>query len=126
MAMNSTIFTNMVDNRMDIVAFQGKTIQIPLIIYEDDDVTIQDVTGYTAQMIIKEMYSDASAFAEFNAGNSRVTIGSTNGLITLTMSHTDSAALSAPFQGVYEIEITDNNGNRANIYGDFTLKAEAG
>lgn len=90
----------------DLTLLQGKTISIPMVWGGASPV---DVTSYSARMTIKDTYG-GSTYADFTVANSRVTIGSTNGLITFSMTATDSAALSAPFQGVFEIEVTSGSG----------------
>jgi len=119
--MSSVYFTKIANNNIDIVAFQGKTIEVPVIWGGDSPI---DVTGYDAIMTIKDKAGDDETIASFTTTNSRVSIGTTNGLITFTMSASDSSSLTAPFKGVYEIEVTDDNSKVNNIYGDFDLRPE--
>lgn len=109
-------------NNADLTLFQGKTINIPLIWGGSTPI---NVTGYDARLCVKANYSDASALFEFTVANSRVSIGTTDGLITFTMSATDSAALTAPFSGLYEIEVEDAVGtvHRA-MYGKLKVDPE--
>lgn len=90
-------------NKADLTLYQGKTISIPLVW---GGATPIDVTGFTARLCAKESYQSTTYLAEFTVANSRVTIGSTNGLITFNMTAADSAELNAFARGVYEIEVT--------------------
>ena len=65
-----------------------------------------DVTGFTANLQVRETANDVSPAFEFKNANSRVTIGSTDGLITFSMTATDSAALTLG-NYVYALEIVD-------------------
>lgn len=65
-----------------------------------------NVTGFTANLQVKTKASDASPAFEFKNANSRVTVGSTDGLITFSMTASDSAALTLG-DYVYAMEIID-------------------
>lgn len=91
----------------DLTLYQGKTVNFSLIWGGSDPI---DITGYDARMDIRSSASEAAAEAEFNVGNGRVTVGTTDGLIRVTMSATDSAELTAG-DYVYDIEVIDDSGN---------------
>jgi len=73
-----------------------------------------DVTGFTAALQVRAVATDASPAFEFKNANSRVTIGSTNGLITFSMTAADSAALTLG-DYVYALEVIDASGNNIAV-----------
>jgi hypothetical protein len=105
--MSGISFSNPIGSYADMKILQGKTLSIPMVWGGESPI---DVSGFDANLCIKQQYSDASDVAKFSVDNGRVSIGDVNGLILFTMTATDSAALPAPFYGVYEIEITDASG----------------
>lgn len=90
----------------DLTIYQGKTINFSLVWGGNSPI---DVTGFSARMQIRPSLI-ASTEAEFTVDNSRVSVGTINGLFTFSMSATDSAALSAG-NYFYDIEIIDDSGN---------------
>ncbi len=109
-------------NHVDIIAYQGKTISIPFIFGGENPI---DVTGYDAKLHIREEFSSSTSVAEFTTANGRVTIGSSDGLITFAMSATDSASLPSELNGVYEAEIISDTGVvYAGLYGKFRVRPE--
>lgn len=89
----------------DMVLYQGKTVAFSLTWGGASPI---DVTGYDARMQIRASKSSSSAIAEFTVANSRVSVGTTNGLISFSMTAADSAALSAG-NYVYDIEVIDTS-----------------
>ena len=107
----------------NIEILQGKTISFPLIW---GGATPINVTGYDARMQIREDASSDEVIASFTVANSRVTIGTTNGLITFSMTAADSAALT-PGEYFYEIEVIDSSGlviSSKELRGRCTIIAE--
>ena len=106
---------------IDIVFYQGKTINFEVIWGGDSPI---DITGFDAKMHLREAASNTSTIAEFNTTNSRITIGGADGKITVSMSATDSAALPIK-SGVYDLELTDGSGNiHLVMSGNFMITAE--
>ncbi len=68
-----------------------------------------NVTGFTANLQVKANASDATPAFEFKNANNRVTIGSTDGLITFSMTAADSAGLTLG-NYVYALEVVDATG----------------
>lgn len=80
-----------------------------------------NVTGFTANLQVKAKATDASAACEFKNANSRVTVGSSDGLITFSMTAADSAALTLG-DYVYALEIIDaSSKNIAVMSGKFKV-----
>lgn len=65
-----------------------------------------DVTGFTANLQVKAKATDASAAFEFKNANGRVTVGGVDGVISFSMTATDSAALTLG-EYVYALEVVD-------------------
>jgi hypothetical protein len=66
--------------------------------------------GYTARLNVRETYSSASAILTLTTENNGITLGGAAGTITLTASATTTAALTAPFSGVYDLELVSGGG----------------
>ena len=88
----------------DIQLVRGATVSFALVWGGQNDPL--DVTGFTANLQVRAAATDASPAFEFKNANSRVTIGTTDGLITFSMTATDSAALTLG-DYVYALEIID-------------------
>ena len=68
-----------------------------------------DLTGYTARMQVRATTEAASSLIELTTENGRISLGGTAGTITLNISATDTAALTAG-RGVYDLELVAPNG----------------
>ena len=115
-------FHNVSGNQADITIYQGKTLSFN---YVWGGSTPIDVTGFDACLTIKRNFNETETIASFTVANGRVSIGDTNGVIGFTMSAADCAALPAPFDGVFEIEITtDSSTVHKGLYGDCAIYPE--
>lgn len=92
---------------IDIQLVRGSSINFSIVWGGANDPV--DVTGFTANLQVKTNASDVSAAFEFKNANSRVTIGSTDGLINFLMTAADSAALTLGSY-VYALEVVDATG----------------
>lgn len=92
---------------IDIQLMRGSTVSFGMI-WGGSNSPI-DVTGFSANLQVRAAASDASPAFEFKVANSRVTIGSTDGLITFSMTAADSAALTLG-NYVYALEVVDSTG----------------
>ena len=90
---------------------------------KDSSDTVINLTGYTAvEMDLRENPESSSVVATLTTGNSRAALGGAAGTITLSMSATDTANLTAG-DGVYDLEITDGNGAIYRILeGTYTIR----
>jgi hypothetical protein len=91
----------------DILIEQGATYS-QVITYKDNGVAV-NLTGYTARMQVRATLESASTLVELTTANSRIALGGTAGTITLTISATDTAALTAG-RGVYDLELVSGSG----------------
>jgi len=91
----------------DLTIEQGATFSL-VITYKDNGVAV-NLTGYTARMQVRATLESASTLVELTTANSRIALGGTAGTITLTISATDTAALTAG-RGVYDLELVSGSG----------------
>lgn len=91
----------------DILIEQGATFS-QVITYKESGVAI-NLTGYTARMQVRATLEAATALIELTTANGRITLGGSAGTITITISATDSAALTAG-RGVYDLELVSGSG----------------
>jgi hypothetical protein len=91
----------------DILIEQGATYS-QVITYKDNGVAV-NLTGYTARMQVRATLESASTLVELTTANSRIALGGTAGTITLTISATDTAALTSG-RGVYDLELVSGSG----------------
>ena len=91
----------------DITIEQGATFS-QLITYKESGVAI-NLTGYTARMQVRSTLESATSVVELTTANSRIALGGAAGTITLTISATDTASLTAG-RGVYDLELVSGSG----------------
>ena len=91
----------------DILIEQGATYS-QLVTYKEAGVAI-NLTGYTARMQVRSTLESASTVVELTTANGRIALGGAAGTITLTISATDTAALTAG-RGVYDLELVSGSG----------------
>jgi hypothetical protein len=59
---------------------------------------------------VRETYSSASAILTLTTENGGITLGGAAGTITLSATAIVTAALTAPFSGVYDLELVSGGG----------------
>ena len=91
----------------DILIEQGATFS-QLVTYKESGVAV-NLTGYTARMQVRSTLESASTIVELTTANGRIALGGAAGTITLTISATDTAALTAG-RGVYDLELVSGSG----------------
>lgn len=94
-------------NNYDLCIAQGATFQ-KVITWKSDGVLV-DLTGYSARSQIRATSESATPLIELTTANGRIALGGAAGTITLTISATDSASLTAG-RGVYDLELVAPNG----------------
>ena len=84
-----------------------------------------NITGYQARMQVRSTVDSATVVTELTTTNGRITIsGPTLGQLTLTISATDTAAITAGLY-VYDLELVSPAGDVNRIIeGNFVVKAE--
>lgn len=95
-------------NRFDITINQGATFELS-ITWKDSAGTAINLTGYSARMQVRETYSSTSSILSLTSG-SGITLGGAAGTIAILISATTTAALTAPFSGVYDLELVSAGG----------------
>jgi len=109
----------MTPGRYNMKCYQGSTFSLAP--QWKIDGTYVDVTGYTAAMDVKNSASSASSIIELTSSNGRITVGTTDGKFTLTISAADTTTLSAG-QYVYDLEITAPDSTVTRLLeGGFTV-----
>ena len=109
----------MTPGRYNMKCYQGSTFTLAP--QWKIDGTYVDVTGYTAAMDVKNSASSASSIIELTSSNGRITVGTTDGKFTLTISAADTTTLSAG-QYVYDLEITAPDSTVTRLLeGGFTV-----
>lgn len=83
-----------------------------------------NVTGYTADMQVRQDVNSASVIVELSTANGRIVTGTTDGKFTLTLTAVQTAALP-PGNYVYDLEVTSPGGTVTKILtGGFAVIAE--
>ena len=91
----------------DILIEQGATFS-QLVTYKESGVPVS-LVGYTARMQVRSTLESATTVVELTTANGRIALGGSAGTITLTISATDTAALTAG-RGVYDLELVSGSG----------------
>jgi hypothetical protein len=91
----------------DILIEQGATYS-QVITYKDNGVAV-NLTGYTARMQVRATLEAATALIELTTANGRIALGGAAGTITLSISATDTEALTSG-RGVYDLELVSGSG----------------
>ena len=95
-------------NRFDITINQGATFELT-VTWKDSTGAAINLTGYSARMQVRETYSSSSTVVSLTNG-SGITLGGAAGTIAILISATTTAALTAPFSGVYDLELVSAGG----------------
>lgn len=77
----------------NITAEQGVTWQPNPLVLRDGAGALIDLTGYTAEMLVKERYGATGNLLQLNTSNGGLTLGGAAGTITLLATATQMAAL---------------------------------
>lgn len=91
----------------DLLIEQGATFS-QVITYKEAGVAI-NLTGYTARMQVRSTLESASPIIELTTGNYGIILGGAAGTISIGMSATATAALTAG-RGVYDLELVSGSG----------------
>jgi tRNA threonylcarbamoyladenosine modification (KEOPS) complex Pcc1 subunit len=107
----------------NIVADQGATLS-RVITWRDSARTPYNITGYTARMQVRSTVDSSTVVLELTTANSRISLGGATGQITLTVSATDMAAVTAG-KYVYDLELISSGGVVSRlVQGNFVIRAE--
>lgn len=95
-------------NRYDLEIKQGATLSLTAT-WKDSSGTAVNLTGYTARMQVRATYDSSSTILSLTS-SSGITLGGSAGTIAITASATTTAALTAPWSGVWDLEIVSGGG----------------
>lgn len=97
-----------VGNRYDLEIKQGATLSLTAT-WRDSSGTAVNLTGYTARMQVRSAYEATSTILSLTSG-SGITLGGAAGTIAITASANATAALTAPWSGVWDLELVSGGG----------------
>jgi len=114
-------------NTYDIHIVQGETFELPIRWYTDSTkATLRDLSSHLARcQVRKTALSDEKVLDFAETGDIGLTNGSASANITLSLSASETAALPAPFKGVYELELQNSIGGVTKVLrGKFIVEPE--
>lgn len=114
----------MLAGRYNIVCDQGSTFVREIEIMDSDE-TPYNLTGYTARMQVRrEVESTGTPLIELTTTNGRLSISGALGIITMSLTPTETAALTR--SGYYDLEIVQTSTGKVFkvLRGEFRLEKE--
>lgn len=93
----------------DLCIRQGGTWSKVLRWRTGSPLTPVNLTGFTARMQARPSYTSSTVAVELTTANGRITLGGALGTITLSLSATETAALT-PGRYVYDLELVSGGG----------------
>lgn len=93
----------------DTTIEQGATLSIA-VTWKDSNSTPVNLTGYTARSQFRQTYESSSTVLSLTTENGGIALGGTAGTIQLTASATTTAGLTAPANGVWDLELVSGAG----------------
>jgi hypothetical protein len=107
----------------NILVDQGSTYTLA-VTYKDSTGAAINLTGYTAAMQLRLDYDSATAVLSLSSPSNGIVITGASGLVSITMSATQTAALSAD-TFLYDLEITSPTSVKTRlIQGVVVVSAE--
>ena len=111
-------------NLFDLEIKQGETLSL-VATWRDSANALVNLTGYTARAQGRLSYDAATTLFSLTS-SSGITLGGAAGTITITLSAAATAALSAPQQGVWDLELVSGSGVVTRLLeGDLRILPEA-
>ena len=95
-------------NSYDLEIKQGATLSLTAT-WKDSTGAAINLTGYTARMQVRSAYDATSTILSLTS-SSGITLGGSAGTIAITASATVTAALTAPWSGVWDLELVSGGG----------------
>jgi hypothetical protein len=109
----------MTPGRYNIKVYQGSTFSLAPQWKIDGEYV--NVTGYSANMVVRNSPTSSTSIITLSSNNGRIVIGTTNGKFTLNITAGDTTALAAG-QYVYDLEVTNTAGIVTRLLeGGFTV-----
>lgn len=93
----------------DLTIGQGETWSQVLVYKTGTPPAPVNLATYTARMQARSAYASTTVVVELTSANGRISLGTTNGQITLSLSATETAALAAG-RYVYDLELVSAGG----------------
>lgn len=110
--------------RYDFTIYQGASFDRTFTWQTGDPATNVNLTSYTGRMQVRSNTSAPTAVLEVTTSNGRMTLGGSAGTITITVTATDTEALT-PGQYVYDMELVSPGGEVTRLLeGRATISAE--
>jgi len=110
-------------NRYDLEIKQGATLSLTAT-WKDSSGAAVNLTGYTARLQVRATYDSSSTILSLTSA-AGITLGGAAGTIAITASATTTAALTAPFSGVYDLELVSGGGEVTRLLeGTATVSPE--
>ena len=110
-------------NRYDLEIKQGATLSLTAT-WKDSAGTAVNLTGYTARLQVRATYDSSSTILSLTSA-AGITLGGAAGTIAITATATVTAALTAPFSGVYDLELVSGGGEVTRLLeGTATVSPE--
>lgn len=100
---------------------QGAT-EVRTFTWKTSDGTPLNLTGYTARMQIRPSVSSSEITLELTTENGGIALGGALGTVVVTMSATQTSAMSRP--GVYDLELVNGPVVTRFIQGGVTVSRE--
>lgn len=98
----------MVSGKYSMKCEQGATLFVPFQLTEDDGTAI-DLTGYSARMMVRSAYSDASPVLDVGTGGWITIPTPANGEVQILVPDTETDDLEAG-NYLYDVELEDSAG----------------
>lgn len=107
----------------NIIADQGATFS-RLITWKSDSGTPIDITGYSGRMQVRQRFVSDTAVLSLTSPSSGISLGTTNGQITITVSASTMAGIdSGDYR--YDLEMVSSAGAVTRLLqGTFTIRPE--
>ena len=110
-------------NRYDLEIKQGATLSLTAT-WKDSAGTAINLTGYTARMQVRATYDSSATILSLTSA-AGITLGGAAGTIAIAVSAATTAALTAPFSGVYDLEVVSGGGEVTRLLeGTATVSPE--
>jgi hypothetical protein len=105
-----------------ITADAGATFQRQ-IVWKDANSEAVDLSGYTAEMVIRDRTTSATVILTLSTANGRITLGGAAGTIDLLVSAADMGVAAGRYS--YTLELTDASSIVSRLLqGEFILRSE--
>jgi hypothetical protein len=114
----------MAAGKHNFICEQGATWSRTITVTDADD-DARDLSDYTARMMVRPHITSDTVLVSLRTGGHGIVITGPTGVITLTLTAAQTAALSWTRGSVYDLELIDENGAVERLLeGDFEIVPE--